>query len=76
MQKADDDDPVRHVRFNSSNIDTSSTEKGLDYNDFPDIYVILFPSLTCFKKERAFTMLGYFCGRQGQLSMTVSIGYL
>ncbi len=35
MQKANDDDHVKRVRFNSSNIDTAFTEKGLSYKDFP-----------------------------------------
>lgn len=40
MQKADDDDHQRRVRYNSSNIDTYYTEKGLKYMDVPDIFII------------------------------------
>lgn len=51
MQKADDDDHVKRVRFNSSNIDTTFTEKGLDYKDFPDIYVIFISKMVDYLKK-------------------------
>lgn len=35
-----DDDHVKRARFNISDIDTIFTEKGLDYEDLPDIYVV------------------------------------
>ncbi len=49
MQKTDDDDHIKRVRFNSSNIDTTFTEKGLDYKDFPDIYVIFISKFDMFQ---------------------------
>lgn len=52
MQKSDDDDHVRRVRFNSSNIDTTFTEKGLDYKDFPDIYVIFISKFDMFQENK------------------------
>ncbi len=52
MQKSDDDDHVRRVRFNSSNIDTSFTEKGLDYKDLPDIYVIFISEFDMFQENK------------------------
>lgn len=52
MQKSDDDDHVRRVRFNSSNIDTTFTEKGLDYKDFPDIYVIFISKFDMFHEGK------------------------
>lgn len=67
MQKADDDDHVKRVRFNSSNIDTTFTEKGLDYKDF---------NSTCFRKERLFTMQVYSYMKQEQLSMMAFIVFL
>ena len=57
MQKADDDDHVRRVRFNSSNIDTIFTEKGLDYKDFPDIYIIFISKFDVFQEGKLFIML-------------------
>ena len=38
VQKEDDDDHQRRVRFNRSNIDTIFVEKGLDYKELPDVY--------------------------------------
>lgn len=52
MQKADDDDHVKRIRFNSSNIDTTFTEKGLDYKDFPDIYVIFISKFDMFQEGK------------------------
>lgn len=52
MQKSDDDDHVKRVRFNSSNIDTTFTEKGIDYKEFPDIYVIFISKFDLFKEGR------------------------
>ena len=52
MQKTDDDDHVKRVRFNSSNIDTTFTEKGLDYKDFPDICVIFISKFDMFQEGK------------------------
>lgn len=52
MQKSDDDDHIRRVRFNSSNIDTTFTEKGLHYKDFPDIYVIFISRFDMFQEDK------------------------
>lgn len=52
MQKTDDDDHVKRVRFNSSNIDTTFTEKGLDYKDFPDIYVVFISKFDIFQEGK------------------------
>lgn len=52
VQKSDDDDHVKRVRFNSSNIDTTFTEKGLDYKDLPDIYVIFISKFDMFQEKK------------------------
>jgi len=52
MQKTDDDDHIKRVRFNSSNIDTTFTVKGLDYKDFPDIYVIFISKFDMFQESK------------------------
>lgn len=52
MQKSDDDDHVKRVRFNSSNIDTIFTEKGLHYRDFPDIYIIFISKFDIFQEKK------------------------
>lgn len=40
VQKADNDDHVKRMRVNAANIDTTFTEKGGKFKDFPDVYVI------------------------------------
>lgn len=50
IQKSDDDDHVKRARFNISNIDTTFTEKGIDYKDLPDIYVVFITKSDIFKE--------------------------
>ena len=52
VQKADDDDHQRRVRFNRSNIDTIFVEKGLDYKELPDVYVIFISKFDVFHENR------------------------
>lgn len=52
MQKSDDDDYVKRVRFNCSNIDTTFTEKGLDYQNLPDIYVVFISKFDLFQEGK------------------------
>lgn len=40
MQKSNRDDHQRRVRYNSSNIDTMYTEKGLDFKEIPNLCMI------------------------------------
>lgn len=40
IQKADDDNHIKRVRYNASNIDTTIAEKGIDFADLPDLYMI------------------------------------
>lgn len=40
VQKEDDDDHQRRVRYNSSNLDTYISEKGTKFKDLPDVYVV------------------------------------
>lgn len=48
VQKADDDDHQRRLRFNQSNIDTTFIEKGITYNKFPDIYLVFISKFDVF----------------------------
>ncbi len=48
VQKQDDDDHQRRVRFNRSNIDTLFAEKGIDYKELPDIYLIFISKFDIF----------------------------
>jgi len=67
MQKTDDDDHVKRVRFNSSNIDTAFTEKGLDYKDFPDIYVIFISKFDMFLEGKTIYHAGIFLRETGTI---------
>lgn len=67
MQKADDDDHVRRVRFNSSNIDTIFTEKGLDYKDFPDIYIIFISKFDVFQEGKTIYHAGIILQETGTI---------
>jgi predicted transposase/invertase (TIGR01784 family) len=52
IQKADDDDHQKRVRFNRSNIDTVFVEKGIDYKELPDVYVIFISRFDPFEENR------------------------
>ena len=52
VQKADDDNHQKRVRFNQSNIDTLFTEKGIKYEDLPDIYMVFISKFDIFAKGR------------------------
>lgn len=58
VQKSDDDDHVKRARFNISNIDTVFTEKGLDYKELPDIYVVFLTRSDIFKEGKTIYHLG------------------
>lgn len=65
MQKTNDDDHVKRVRFNTSNIDTTFTEKGIDYKDFPDIYVIFISKFDVFQEGKTIYHAGIFLQETG-----------
>lgn len=52
VQKEDDDDHQKRVRFNRSNIDTIFVEKGLDYKELPDVYIIFISKFDTFHENR------------------------
>jgi hypothetical protein len=52
IQKADDDDHQKRVRFNRSNIDTVFVEKGIDYKELPDVYIIFISKFDPFEENR------------------------
>lgn len=58
VQKSDDDDYVKRVRFNISNIDTTFTEKGLDYWELPDVYAVFLSRFDVFKEGKTIYHLG------------------
>ncbi|MDE7476548.1 MAG: Rpn family recombination-promoting nuclease/putative transposase [Lachnospiraceae bacterium] len=52
VQKADDDNHQKRVRFNQSNIDTTLTEKGIKYEGLPDVYMVFISKFDIFAKGR------------------------
>jgi hypothetical protein len=52
VQKKDDDDHQKRVRFNISNIDTVFTEKGIKYEELPDVYAIFISKFDIFNEQR------------------------
>lgn len=52
VQKADDDNHQKRVRFNQSNIDTLFAEKGIKYEKLPDIYMVFISKFDIFGKGR------------------------
>lgn len=52
VQKADDDNHQKRVRFNQSNIDTLFTEKGIKYKALPDVYMVFISKFDVFGKGR------------------------
>jgi len=52
MQKADDDDHVKRVRYYSSNLDTLSAEKGINYLELPDLYMVYITKNDFLKGDR------------------------
>ncbi|MCM1219617.1 MAG: Rpn family recombination-promoting nuclease/putative transposase [Lachnospiraceae bacterium] len=52
VQKADDDNHQKRVRFNQSNIDTTFTEKGIKYEELPDTYMVFISKFDIFAKGR------------------------
>lgn len=52
VQKQDNDNHEKRVRYNSSNVDTYITEKGIEYKELPDLYIIYISEFDIFKKGK------------------------
>lgn len=52
IQKSDNDDHQRRVRYNGSNVDTYITEKGTKFKDLPELYIVYISNFDIFKKNR------------------------
>ena len=48
IQKADNDDHQRRVRYNASNVDTYISRKSTDFKELPDIYIIYISNFDIF----------------------------
>jgi len=51
-KKGDYDDHQKRVRYIGSNVDTRITEKGIDFKDIPDVYVIYLTKFDVFGKKK------------------------
>ena len=56
VQKADDDNHQKRIRFNQSNIDTIFTAKGIRYKELPDTYMIFISKFDNFGKTAQYTI--------------------
>lgn len=52
VQKENDDDHQKRVRYNGSNVDTYVSEKGTKFKDLPDVYVVYISSFDYFKEHK------------------------
>jgi len=52
VQKANDTNHQKRVRYNMACVDTLSAEKGADYADLPDVYVIFISAFDIFKQGK------------------------
>lgn len=52
IQKSDNDDHQRRVRYNGSNVDTFITEKGTKFKDLPELYVVYISNFDVFEKNK------------------------
>lgn len=52
VQKEDDDDHQKRMRFNRSNIDTIFIERGIDYKELPDIYMVFISKFDTFNEGK------------------------
>lgn len=52
IQKSDNDDHQKRVRYNGSNVDTYISEKGTKFSELPDVYVIYISTFDVFKQKK------------------------
>ena len=52
VQKSDSTDHQKRMRYNLSNIDTSFVEKGIPFDEVPDIYAIMISAFDPFKENK------------------------
>ena len=52
VQKSDSTDHQKRMRYNLSNIDTSFVEKGIPFDEVPDIYAIMISAFDPFKENQ------------------------
>ena len=52
MQKKDNDDHQKRVRYNIANIDTAESEKGIKFEELNDVYVIYISKFDVFGKGK------------------------
>lgn len=52
VQKKNNDNYEKRVRYNRSNIDTYVTEKGIKFHEIPNVYVIFISKFDYFKKNK------------------------
>lgn len=52
VQKRNDDDHQRRIRYNSSSIDTYVSEKGIKFKEIPDVYAVFISNFDYFRGRK------------------------
>lgn len=52
IQKSDDTDHVKRVRYNAANVDTAMSRKGVDFDELKDIYIVYISRFDLFRRGR------------------------
>ena len=52
VQKENEDDHQRRVRYNGSNVDTYIAEKGITFEELPDVYIVYISQFDYFKQGK------------------------
>ena len=72
VQKANDDDHQKRVRYNSSCVQIQSLEKGASFKELPDLYMIFITEKDFLKKERVIYHIDRVIRETGEV---ISNGY-
>ncbi len=67
IQKEDNDNHEKRVRYNGSNIDTFVTEKGTAFSEMPDVYVIYISRFDCFNENKTIYHVDRFLRETGRI---------
>jgi hypothetical protein len=65
VQKKDQDNYQKRMRFNISNIDTYYTEKGIKYDEMPDVYAVFISQFDIFNEGRTVYHVGRIIDETG-----------
>ncbi len=76
VQKEDNDDHQRRVRYHAASVDTTMLEKGKSMQNCRICVWCIYPALIFFRKEKRFIMLTGHCGKQKMWLTTDFMKYM